>query len=198
MPLGFTLKAWRLQDGSSPLDGAKEVGEDSRGSLPGCWAGWLPALAAAPARLPGKLLITRSLLSPLLAGPGPLGCPPPLAARPAGSPAPLCHSCCRRPPALQVLHRLQTPEWPRRPRRRDLCRYPAHSLCRSRRLSHGGLRTGFTACTAHTATSSRLQESGRVFPEPLGTTAPCRGRGSWRSTGDLVVKATFDRAPSER
>lgn len=33
-----------------------------------------------------------------------------------------------------------------------------------------------------------------AVPEPLGTSAPCRGRGSWRSTGDLAVKATFDRA----
>lgn len=52
------------------------MGEESRGSLPGCWAGCLPALARASARLPGKLLITWSLLSPLLAGTGPLRVPP--------------------------------------------------------------------------------------------------------------------------
>lgn len=55
---------------------------------------------------------------------------------------------------------------------------PAHSLCPSSRLSQGGPGTGSTACTTPPATASRLQESGRAFPEALGTTAPCRARGS--------------------
>lgn len=48
--------------------------------------GWLAALAAAPAGLPGKLLVTGSLLFSLLAGPGPPGAPRALPGLLAGLP----------------------------------------------------------------------------------------------------------------
>lgn len=163
--LGLILKAWRLQDGSSPLDGAKEVGEESRGSLPGCWAGWLPALAPAPApaRLPGKPLITRSLLSPLLAGRGPSGCPPAVAAQPAGLPAPRRHSCCRRAPALQVLPRPEMPRRPRSPRRRDLHRHRHTCSAEAANNFREGWGSGPGSALTHLATSSRPQEMDRMF-----------------------------------
>lgn len=94
-PRGLVLRAWRLQGGSSPLDGAKEVGEESRGSLPGCWAGCLPARPGpGPSSASREAVNNAEPASRSASGDGaPRGAPLPLAAQPAA----------RQPPPLPQL-----------------------------------------------------------------------------------------------